>query len=593
MRRDGMNMKFIILACLFLLTYLSQGFTLSEDIAVKSSNGTLYSQTHSGVADDSVQGVGTQQYYREYKSNADGFSLKSEYDLKNDLTENDRYRSKKVGSFKVASVIDSKNVEEIYLPYSPNRYSIIMKSPTGLQHSVSIRGWSGPGLRNLTTKNYITFTIPKLSAPASEVVNPEFKSDYTIEGAGDLSEDVSDFNVKKHPNRIAQTKISGSDFKLESIVSDTLNLFDNDATTAVAAMADVNITTEKGKEDPLKDAKSNFENGLLSAGTYVKILENDWKNGVIDDEVLLSEAKSHLTDKKITQNEYERLQKMVREAIITRSDVAANLSEITDKFQNGVIDKTTYLASIDNMWLKVDLSDEQYLGQLMKLKEQGKIDDADYNTRSKKVRDKTIIESKMDASDETATVEIVSNESSSTVNTGAEAAKEDPLSEIRSAFGKGLISRETYLIIIENNWKNGVIDDEVLLSETKSLLTDKKITQNEYDQLQKMVREAIITRLDVAANLSEITDKFQIGVIDKATYLELIDNMWLKVDLSDEQYLGQLMKLKEQGKIDDVDYNTRGKNVRNRIVDEMLGGRTSDKANSTNASAEVGKEGSI
>ena len=235
--------------------------------------------------------------------------------------------------------------------------------------------------------------------PASELVKSEFRSNYKISGAGELSEDVLNFNVAKHPEFIGQTKIESDNFTLHSIVSDNLNSFGDSAsaglagtaginTAGLASMAEVNITTENGSPDPLKDTKSLNTKGFLSNDAYLKFLENEWKYGIIDEDRFLSEAQSLLRDKKINQSQYDMLTVEVSNALVKAVSVSTNLSKSTDAFLSGDMSKEAYLKLIDNMWARGDLGDDQYLGQLKDLLDKDKIDSADYDIRSTQVINK-------------------------------------------------------------------------------------------------------------------------------------------------------------------------------------------------------------
>ena len=79
-----------------MLISVSHGITFSETLHV-NGGGYVYAQTHTGLANDLVQGVGNQTYVRIYSSEP---GLKSKYNLNTSATNNLQYHSKKTYSFK-------------------------------------------------------------------------------------------------------------------------------------------------------------------------------------------------------------------------------------------------------------------------------------------------------------------------------------------------------------------------------------------------------------------------------------------------------------------------------------------------------------
>lgn len=382
-------MLFRAIACLWLLVSISYGLSFEEDLSVHD-NGKIFAQTDTGFTKDQVQGIGEQTYYRKYTHYPNEESLQSEYTLANSSYIY-LYNGKKSYSFKVLGTNSNVKDDFNHLNFSPNRYAISMKSPTGLQHALSVRGRTGIG-NILNIKNSIEFKVPQLGTSASENAKPEFKTDYNIKGAGDLSEAVLNYNVLKHREVIGEMSVSSKNFSLTSRLSDTLFGFGDYDPSGLSSMADVNITSEYGKEDPIRGLRDNFEKGFVSIKTYEHILEEYWKDGILDEDSFLSEAHSLLENRKITKEEYDKLELEVRSKLVEEASVTTNLSDYTKEFLSDRMNKTTYLILIDNMWKNKDLGDDQYLEQLMDLKNKGKISETDYSERSTAVQNRIMSE---------------------------------------------------------------------------------------------------------------------------------------------------------------------------------------------------------
>ena len=143
------------------------------------------------------------------------------------------------------------------------------------------------------------------------------------------------------------------------------------------------------------------------------------------------------------------------------------------------------------------------------------------------------------------------------------------LNGMKGLNNEGFLVNDSYLKILENGWKNGAIDDERFLSEAQSLLKGKKINESVYDRLKEEVSNALVEAAnagEVSVNLQKYTDAFLSGSLSKGAYLNLIDGMWERGDLGDDQYLGQLKDLKDKGELNSTDFDQRSTKVQDKII---------------------------
>ena len=101
------------------------------------------------------------------------------------------------------------------------------------------------------------------------------------------------------------------------------------------------------------------------------------------------------------------------------------------------------------------------------------------------------------------------------------------------------------------------------------MLKGKKINESVYDRLKEEVSNALVEAAnagEVSVNLQKYTDAFLSGSLSKGAYLNLIDGMWERGDLGDDQYLGQLKDLKDKGELNSTDFDQRSTKVQDKII---------------------------
>lgn len=538
--------KYIV--CIIILIATTSGLKFSESVDINDMDGSFLAKTYSGAANDYARGIGTQSYYREYLSEPNELSLLSEYKIANSAQDKYIYGSQKTNSFKLIN-ISATPVNEIFsLPYSPNRYAISMKSPTGLMHGLSMDGWSGPGVKNLSASSKIEFSSPKLMESGAEATKSEFSTNVEIRGAGDLSEYVMDYGSTRRPTVIAETKLSSSDFILDTGIGGDLIGFGSSESSGLSSMGNINVSSEYGDIDQLKDSRISLENGFMSNENYLYILEESWKNGAITADNLLIEAKKLLENKRISPKQYDELQKEVRTYLVHQTEVSVNVSQYTGKFLDGIFDKDTYLRLIDDLWVKRELDDDSYLSTLLELKKLRKIGDLDYSERKERVRER------------------ITNSGPEEISPNERNGGDDPLKNARSNLVNGLLGIESYTFMLKECWNSGVVNETYFLSEAAYLLKNKRITDEKYKKMETEVRDYLLQQIDTNAKLSKYKNDFITGVLNKTAYLKLIDDMWEDGFVKDDDYLKLLIYFKENGKIDENDYVERSKIVREKIV---------------------------
>lgn len=335
-------MKFILNAFVYVMIFISiaSGLSIKESIQVETEDGTLYTYTHTGAANDFVKATGEQSYTRILSSEGDELSLDSIYNLSNPMTS---YKGD-VSSFNTMYRNYTKNIKfsGIDFPYSQNQYAISMRSPSGLESDLSIKGWS-IGQKGFNAENKISFVVPKLGASAISTAEREVSTEYIVSGAGNLSSNVLNLYTGRHPNTITQTKVSGSKFHFESGVSDVINQFGSDASSMLGDMGDVNITTERGRSDPAEDIRSKLNKGTINETEYLDLLDMYWENDIISDDRLLEDAKKFLDMKQITKARYDALFEKVEFKMLNRIDTKADLTKYTNEFLSGSLNKSSYL----------------------------------------------------------------------------------------------------------------------------------------------------------------------------------------------------------------------------------------------------------
>jgi hypothetical protein len=356
-----------------ILTFLTAAYDFTETINVIGS-GKMLAETDTSQAKDMAQGSGDQYYYRELISKPDHLSLTSEYNI-----------TKSDGVDKKFYLKDAKGRKTgIYQIYMPNRYSISMKSPGGIQHTVSVSSYSISNSSPLSSKSQISFNAPTEDSPSSET---GITTNYNIEGAGNLSEVLLDSTSGRHPREIAGTSIDSVHFKISSSVSDDAGLQGSDASTMLDSLNKVSLPTESGKPNTndLDELNSKFDNNIISPPMYISGLKEKWESGKIDSNALLDSLKKQVENGKIEQKDFDGIRSYIMNRQEKASSTDRSITFVESELKNKLITSEEYLGLINQMWKGQEITDTIYLDKLKTLKEKGNITDTEYSNLKKEV----------------------------------------------------------------------------------------------------------------------------------------------------------------------------------------------------------------
>jgi len=431
---------------IIMLTSLSDAYDFTEKIHVYGSGGML-AQTNAKQAGDLAQGSGEQYYYRQLISKPNQLSLTSEYDLKGDDAEKRFYLKNSEGLN-----------TSIYQTYIPNRYSINMLSSGGLQHTVSVNGFSSPNTTNLTSKSQIIFNMPTsdISSSESGVV-----TNYNIEGAGRLSEVLLDYNFGRHPWRVAETSITGPHFKIQSGITDDKGMQGSDTSSLLDSFNRMSSSTETGKPNTkeLDELNSKFDQGIIDATMYLSGLVEKWMGGKIDSVSLQEELKLRVNKYQIKQSEYDEISKIMQDNEIKVTSGAKILALVDAKFKNKLITAQEYLELITGMWRGQEITDTIYLERLRTLRENNDIDGAKY----------TILKAEVfEISDARINVDL-------------------RLNKIEGDFDKNITTKEKYLGDIHDLWDKFLISSTKYMEILKARLDNKNINDEDYTKAKEEI----------------------------------------------------------------------------------------------------------
>jgi hypothetical protein len=228
--------RIVMLICLFLAIDGVNGLNFNENITV-AGGGSLTSETNLDKAMDSVDATGVQEYSRNLSQEENSVSLSSKYNLSESNSKYIPY----FRSFKTKTNPNGNGKNE-WTPYSyselfdQNSYTIQMKSPKKLLHSISIYG-----MNDIDSNNQIS------------VKDRKVKTNFSIEGSGTLKESVIDLNTGTKPNYIIKTSINDTSFLLTSGLEDSIQMgseIDNLIEWAREATSGPDSVSQTKKIDP-------------------------------------------------------------------------------------------------------------------------------------------------------------------------------------------------------------------------------------------------------------------------------------------------------------------------------------------------------
>jgi hypothetical protein len=368
-----MKLNVIILLGFILICGCASALKFDEKINV-DGGGYMLSQTKTEQSSDLAEGHGAQTYHRSLSTQLGVSSLESEYMLKSDDIEKNRY------SFAVNKTgIGNKSyvTYNVLNPsYAPNRYKISMNSPSGLRHSVFVNGLGGSDTGDLISSSSIIFK--PTASPPSILPTSQFTvfTSYSINGTGSATEVVADSSLGRHVSNIAETTIFGN-FGMKSRLTDSVALPTSGEAESQSAKADsVRQVTDFPQanqsslriadlesmlldglitqEDYLNKMQDMLSDGSISANQYATSLINAFENNLIQ---LSYENYSFLLHK-AASGTLNELNEMVNDTLISPDEYLIKLEEL---LHSNRITEAEYLEAIRNTRAATSVSDSQYL----------------------------------------------------------------------------------------------------------------------------------------------------------------------------------------------------------------------------------------
>lgn len=458
-----MHLKVMILIVLILISLEAAALNFDEKIKV-NGNGYMLSRTNTVQSSDLAEGHGTQTYHRVLSSKLGVSSLTSEYNLKsNNFINNHNYSYSLIFDNKTLS---DNNIYGTYnlmnSAYFPNRYSINMRSPTGLSQTISVFGLSGEGVGDLNSSSSITFT------PIETQPSPLPTSDYTvftsfnINGNGTSSEAVTDSSLGKHPLNIAETSVFGN-FSVNSRLTDDLTLPGSEAQDLSSKVDDVipvsGMPQQTNSSVAITDLESMLKQGLITQDDYLNKMQDLLKTG------------------RINADEYAtRLTSAFNSGLITLS--YEDYSALLHKATSGTLDN---LNAMVNQTL---ITPEEYLTKLKQMLDGNRLTEVEY----------------LGAIKATSTTTKVNSDQFSVY-------KNDALNEMGSKFANGVIDWPTYFSRLNVMLNFGLINKTDYDSQIQA-------TSNEtISNLEQMFSSdpKLINETDFACKLKEMKDEARIN----------------------------------------------------------------------------------
>jgi len=359
-----------IILLIQLIMTCSCGYALVfDEKIITTGDSKLFAKTSTAQSSDLVDGCGPQSYHRVLSSLVDKVSqstmssLKSQYQLQSRHSIKDNYtyhsykivnienRSNKFGVYRIAVIPNGP----IYPGITPNRYSIRMSSPSGLQHEISIYDNSESN-SNLSSDSEINFTA--VGGQSSAIKSPEYKvrTSFNVIGNGDLTESVSE-KSSKHPVDIAETSISGS-FDVKSGLTEVLSSPENlDAKTE-----DVDISSETPPNDTLASDEADH-------------LEKELIDGSITQDTYIAKMRALLEQKVITPNVYAAKIKSAYDHSLIKLDHAEysdilyaatpeTLKTLKSMITKGTITLEQFITGLKEMLIDDRISEVEYLAYI-------------------------------------------------------------------------------------------------------------------------------------------------------------------------------------------------------------------------------------
>jgi hypothetical protein len=399
--------------------------------------GEMLAETDGGPARDLAGGIGEQHYYRELATEPDKMTLMSKYDLKSNSNEK-RFYLKDINGTKT----------NYYQLYEPNRYSMQMASPSGLLQSVSVRGFSGASLPNLTTSSTIIFNAPSVGSTSSKSL---VATGYYIEGAGNFTEKILDRTKGKHAETLASMWISSPHFRISSSLADDKAFQTNDATAAMLASQEETSTTVERSAPiyrELNKLDEQFDEKIINSTEYLNGLQQIAEKGELDSNVIMDVLKSRAESGQIKKEEYVNVAQSManKEEKIKRID--EDLALYKKDLDNNLITKNDYLNVTEDMYISERISASTILRLYKSMHDEGKLDDAEYSAAKEKIfeREQNI-----------GTIDIELKNLEDSFDQTKEKAKY--LSDLRTVWINNKISSTRYLTITKARLDKGDIDN--------------------------------------------------------------------------------------------------------------------------------------
>lgn len=247
-----MQGKLIVIMAIFLMFALCGATALQLTEKIKTyGNGTIISGTNCEGASDRIAGSGNISYERRVNSNDGLSSLNSNYRV--DGTRDGSYKN--YGSFK--AIGPNKSKWEAFFPgYSPNRYVIAMKGPSGLSHVVSILG------SNIESNSNVNYVLG------------EVNTSYNINAGGELNEKIFSAESGKTV-AVADTELSGNMFSINSELTNEIPVEGTDRDRLLTQLKKMNLVGEKTvqEESPQIDGALILTGDVANQPTHSSIQE--------------------------------------------------------------------------------------------------------------------------------------------------------------------------------------------------------------------------------------------------------------------------------------------------------------------------------
>lgn len=353
-----MQLKVMILIILILVSSGVSALNFDEKINV-NGNGYMLSRTNTEQSSDLAEGHGDQTYHRILSSQLGVSSLTSNYNLKSDnFTKNYRYSLKFNRTMIDYDIYGENNL--VNSAYLPNRYSISMRSPTGLRHTISTYGLSGEGVGNLNSSSSISFNPVKAQPSPEQTSQYTVSTSFDINGNGSLSEAVTDLSLGKHPANVAETSIYGN-FDVNSRLSNALTLPGSEAQDQLAKADSVIPVSDMPQQNNstiiVADLENRLNTGRITQDDYLNEIHNLLKTRSIDESQYATSLTSEFNSGFITLS-YADYTDRLHEA------TPGTLTKLNALVNKGLIPPEVYLTSLKRMLDDNRLSEIEYLSAI-------------------------------------------------------------------------------------------------------------------------------------------------------------------------------------------------------------------------------------